>query len=196
MRPSVQRRLRIVATFLVAVMATSCTSGESADDGANGSVVVGSDAGAVPTDGQALPADPSDPTAAETAVGDDPAHGGGEAMLDEIDPVVESEDGQSTEPVGGGADIASPDQTPSAAEVCAAVEYGYLGLLDSDSSASRLERLRQGAEGARAIDDPRYADSGAELIAALDSGADTTSLADAADTLLDVCDVEGFERLT
>ncbi len=138
------------------------------------------------------------PAEAETGVGDDPAVGSADPT-DGAETVVVSEDGLSSEPA---ANAAEPENTPdaapagpampaSAAEICAVVEFGYLGLLDGDSGADVQARLREGASTAAALDDVRYAEAGADLVAAIGSD----DMSSRADELLSVCAADGFERL-
>ncbi len=139
------------------------------------------------------------PPESETGVGDDPAGEGSRAVVDEPDPVIESADGLSTEPVNGGAEPGKnagvdvgPSMPASAAEICAVVEFGYIGLLDGDSGAGVQERLLEGATNAATLGDERYAATGAALVDAVG----TASMSERADALLAVCAADGFERLT
>ncbi len=138
------------------------------------------------------------PPESETGIGDDPAGEGSRVVVDEPEPVVESADGQSSEPVNGGAEPADGAGTqvgaampPSAAEVCAVVEFGYLGLLEGDRGAAIQERLRDGAVAASTSSDERYASAGAVLLDSVGSD----GMSDAADAFLAICATDGFERL-
>ena len=112
--------------------------------------------------------------------------------------MVESADGLSTEPVGGGVGSTAddgvpggPDRPPMAAEFCAVVEFGYISLLEGEGGADIQDRLREGATTAAASGDPRYSSAGSALLEAV--GTDTMSAR--ADALLEVCADDGFERL-
>ncbi len=136
-------------------------------------------------------ADPTVPPEGETAIGGDPANGGGEAQADEPEPVVESDDGLSTDLAGGDDQPVAPSMAAEAAEFCAVVEFGYLGLLEGDSGAAVQDRLREGATAAASADDQRYASAGTDLLDAVG----TDGAPAGADALLAVCALDGFERL-
>ncbi len=204
------RRFRhtMISTMAALGLCASACTGSTGDDsnGATPSAVDASSAAAGDDQSQVnAGAEVAQDGEDETAIGDAPANGGSKAALNEPSPIVESADGQSSEPVSGGAEPADGGAAPgdseagqrgpampaSAAEVCAVVEFGYLGLLDGDSGADVQQRLRDGATAASGLADGRYASAGAQLLASV--GAD--SMSSSADALLDVCAADGFERL-
>ncbi|MEZ5230832.1 MAG: hypothetical protein R2710_30410 [Acidimicrobiales bacterium] len=204
-------RSRRLLPALVAVLALGVAAcSDPVDEASNGAIASSGDVsdGAVgnvesQAGGESTPnADGQDaadlPAESETGVGDDPANGGAQTIADEPAPVIESEDGLSTEPVNGGAEsaagdtsLAGPAMAPSAAETCAVVEFGYLGLLDGDTGPDVQARLTEGATNAAASSDARYQAAGAALLDAVGSDA----MSSRADELLAVCASDGFERL-
>ncbi len=205
---TVLRSCRLLLTVLasVALLAAAC-SGSEAESG-NGAIAssgdesgdtVGNDQSQdVDSDGAGTGgvdadrgADTTVPPEGETGVGDDPVNGGGEAQVDEPDPVVASDDGLSTDLAAGDDQPVGPSMPAEAAEFCAVVEFAYLGLLDGDAGVAVQERLREGATAAASADDQRYASAGADLLEAVG----TDGAPAGADALLAVCALDGFERL-
>ncbi len=185
MNSSRLRRYALCGVALFALAATGCSSAPS--ELSNGASAADPDAAettlltpveAAPVDG--LPSDTSAPSAESADAADEAS-----------DVVVEAQDGAASEPVTEDPVQEVAVQGPDTAEVCAIVEFGYLGLLNGEVGVEIDDRLAQGAQAALVLDDERYVQSGEALLDAVGS----PDAGDRADALLAFCADDGFERL-